>query len=115
MSLPAGLANRTAPAASHPAVVGGLWRVVLRAMLVLLPIVAHAAMQVPGNRWQTECTEFERQIERARLERRHLVAERAALLDPTRLRREALRLGLVPSVPDSDTIPLGNAPREDAR
>jgi hypothetical protein len=107
MSLPAGLANRPAPAASHPAVVGGLWRVVLRAMLVLLPIVAHAAMQVPGNRWQIDGSELELQITHERHERRRLIAERAALLDPTRLRREARRLGLVPSVPESDTIELG--------
>ena len=115
MSLPAGLANRPAPAASHPAVVGGLWRVVVRSMLVLLPIVAHAAMQVPGNRWQFECAEIERQITLERHERRRMIAERATLLDPSRLRREAQRLGLVPSVPESDTIELGRGGPEVSR
>ena len=44
---------------------------------VLLPILAHAAMQVPGGRWQYECAQLEEKITEARQERRRLVAERA--------------------------------------
>lgn len=114
MSLPVGLVNRPAPAASHPAVVGGLGRMVLRALLVLLPLLAQAAMLVPGARWNFECARIEREIADTRQERRTLAAERAALLDPTRLRREAKRLGLVPSMPDTDTIVLVPGASKDA-
>ena len=110
MSLPSGLVNRPAVVAPRPAVVGGMWRVAWRALALLLPLLLHAAIQVPGVRWQYECSQLERAIGEQRLERRRLNAERSRLLCPTRLRKEAARLGLVPA----SLGPLGpDAPRRE--
>ena len=78
----------------------------LRALLLLLPLLIQAGMQAPGVHWSYACSRLEDELRDERLERRRLLAERARLLDPERLRRESHRLGLVPSSPRTDTFEL---------
>jgi len=95
MSLPSELINRPPVAAPHPVVALSVWRVAGRALWLLLPILAYGALQAPGLRWQYACADVTHEIQATRLERSRLVAERSSLLDPARLEREAVRLGLV--------------------
>jgi hypothetical protein len=115
MSLPGGLVNRPIVSTPHPAVIGGVWRVALRALLLLLPLLIQAGMQVPGVHWSYASGDLEKAIVNERRERRRLLAERARLLDPERLRSESRRLGLVPSSPRTDTFELRAAATVDER
>lgn len=106
LSLPAELINRPPVAAPHPVVALSVGRVAGRALSLLLPLLAYAALQAPGLAWQYECADCERRINELRLERRWLIAQRSFLLDPARLRSEALRLGLEPASAENSPLLL---------
>ncbi|MDQ7007631.1 MAG: hypothetical protein Q9Q40_10390 [Acidobacteriota bacterium] len=100
MSLPAGVINRPPLAAPHPVVLGRLARIALVTLLLAAPLITQVALQTRGVRCRYETIDLERRLEQLHLERRSLIARRAELLDPARLRREARRLGLVPGHAD---------------
>ncbi|GEM_PF-2570830 len=112
MSLPPGVLNRPVAAAPDPAAVGGVVRLAVAALLVVLPWIFYTAIFVPGLDYRYESSKLEKAIIEARQERRQLLAEEAVLLDPRRLRKEAKRLGLVPSPPDA---PPRYLPRTEGR
>ncbi|HHN75451.1 MAG TPA: hypothetical protein ENK10_09510 [Acidobacteria bacterium] len=114
MSLPAGVINRPPLAAPHPVVLGRLARVATITLLVAAPLITQVVLQARGVRCRYETIDLERRLEQLQLERRSLIARRAELLAPDRLRREARRLGLVagdagqgPFVLDPDSGNLG--------
>jgi hypothetical protein len=78
-------------------------------LFVMAPLLVYVAIQVPGIAIRYECTNLEKRIVQARLERRRLLAERERLLAPERLRREAELRGLVPPAlaerPEARTAP----------
>lgn len=119
MSLPSGVLNRPPVVATHPAAVGRVFRVAGGCFVILLPLLFHVLLQVPGTARRYECVDFQRQINEARAARRTLLAERARLLAPERLREQARRLGLVrplagdgpwPVSTPADRIPKPPAP-----
>jgi hypothetical protein len=95
MSLPSGVINRPLVTTS-PRVVGRVFVLTLVSLFVLLPLLVYIGAQVPGIKMRYECSRIEQKILDVRLERRRLLEERAKLVAPDRLRREAERLGLVP-------------------
>lgn len=96
MSLPAGVINRPLVPA-HPQVFGRVLRLTLLNLFVMAPLLVYVAVQVPGIALRYECSSLERRIVQARQERRRLLSERARLLAPERLRREAEGRGLAPA------------------
>ncbi len=96
VSLPRGIVSHPPVVSGHPAAMGGLLRLALRAAFVLLPLIAQVAGQVPGRAWQYECRRVEAEIRHEQEAQRLLRARLATLTDPGRLRREARRLGLIP-------------------
>jgi hypothetical protein len=97
MSLPEGLSNRAPLETPHPAVLGRVLRVVAVMAFLIAPFLIAAALQVKGLSWRYEVAGLTEELATERWRRRHLLAERAGLTAPDRLRREAVRLGLVPS------------------
>ena len=105
MSLPDGLTNRGPLDTPHPAVLGRVLRIVAVMAFLIAPFLIAAALQVKGLSWRYELAELTEQLARKRWHERHLLAERARLTSPDRLRREAVRLGLVPSrLGDGSTV-----------
>lgn len=115
MSLPSGVMNRPPVVATHPAAVGRIVRVAGGCFVILLPLLFHVLLQVPGTARRYECVDFQRQINEARATRRKLLAERARLLAPERLRQEAERLNLISPLagdgPWPVTIPADRLPK----
>lgn len=109
MSLPRGIRNQPAVVESHPKVVVALIGWIVRGLILLLPLLVLVAAQVPGTALRYECTELQEEITRAGLERRRLLAEKAALLSPERLRTEAERLGLAAPMPGDGPWPVAAA------
>jgi hypothetical protein len=99
VSLPRGVQNRPAVVESHPKVVVDLLGWMARAFVLAMPLLVLVASWVPGTALRYECTELLDQINRTELERRRLIAERARLVEPARLRAEAERLGLSAPLP----------------
>ena len=111
MSLPRGIVSHPPVVSGHPAAMGGLLRLALRAAFVLLPLIIQVAGQVPGRAWQYECRRAEAGIRQERETQRLLRARLATLTDPGRLRKEARRLGLVPpGAGDSRPVVLRHGP-----
>ncbi|MBP7146021.1 MAG: hypothetical protein KBD01_00640 [Acidobacteria bacterium] len=110
MSLPAGVVNRAAVVATSPRAVGGVLRLTLQIFVVLAPLLLLVAAQVPGVALRYQCTAIQSKIDAERLERRKLLAERARLLAPDRLRREAERLQLRPPLPGEGPWPITSPP-----
>ncbi|GAB4375054.1 MAG: hypothetical protein Kow0062_13720 [Acidobacteriota bacterium] len=104
MSLPRGVVSHPPVVSGHPAAFGGVLRLALRVALVLCPLIAQVAGQVPGRAWQYEARRVEARIREEQEAQRLLRARLAALTDPKRLRREARRLGL--SAPPADAPPV---------
>jgi len=102
MSLPVGVINRPLVAA-NPQALGRVLRLTVLSLFVAAPLLVYVAIQAPGIALRYECTNLERRIVQARLERRLLLAERAKLVAPERLRAQAEVRGLVP--PDLDRRP----------
>lgn len=109
MSLPRGVQNRPAVVESHPKVVVDLLGWMARAFVLVMPLLVLVASWVPGTALRYECTELHEAIARTELERRHLFAERARLLEPERLRAEAERLGLSAPLPGDGPWPVSSA------
>lgn len=106
MSLPRGVRNQPLVVESHPKVVVALVGWIVRGLVLLLPLLVLVAAQVPGTALRYECTELQESITRAGLERRRLLAEKAALLAPERLRAEAERLSLAAPLPGDGPWPV---------
>ena len=96
MTLPEGLTNRAPMETPHPAVLGRVLRTVAVMAFLIAPFLIAAALQVKGLSWRYEVAQLTEQLAKERWHRRHLLAERARLTSPERLRQEAVRLGLVP-------------------
>lgn len=95
MSLPPGIVNRPI-VHTHPRVVG---QVLLRVFLVLLalsPLFAFIWCQVRVIRLGYESTRLEQEIVDAQRARKLMLAKRATLVAPERLRTKAEELGLEP-------------------
>ncbi|MEN6527264.1 MAG: hypothetical protein ABFD84_06255 [Candidatus Polarisedimenticolia bacterium] len=98
MSLPAGVVNRSLVSA-HPRVVGRLLTTTLTCLFAVLPLLVFVVVQVSNVKTRYEISQLERKIVDARFERRRLLADKARLTAPERLRAEAERLGLQPVDP----------------
>ena len=105
MSLPSGVSNRPPMKAPHPAALGRVLRVMGVMAFLIAPFLIAAALQVKGVSWRYERSQLTEQLARERQHRRHLLAEKARLTTPDRLREQAARLGLVPSrLGDGSTV-----------
>lgn len=99
MSLPSGVINRPPLAAPHPVVFRHILRFAFWVALVIAPLMLQVSAQVYGVRCRYSCSELERELSQLQRDRQTLLAERERLLAPTRLIRQARRLGLRPPTP----------------
>ena len=99
MSLPSGVINRPPLAAPHPVVFRQILRFAFWVTLVVAPLMLQVSAQVYGVRCRYSCSEFESELSRLQREKQTLLAERERLLAPSRLEKQARRLGLRPPAP----------------